>query len=242
MKMILISCLGALLALPLSAAGPVLTISNKAGKSLVVELLELKDEGVRVRLVENKAKYDIPFDQLSPESVEALKEKGANLPAVYPELELDVVVKKRRKDLGSSYYMKAMTVGGTVKVENRSQRRDCPPSFARLVFVGQDQRTPEKFTVLAVRDLELAPKAGQVFEQKVEDFETQYDSDNKGQGNIGGYKYFGYLLLVHDGEGRIVEHKTVSGVIAKAVSDNQGVLGSMLKTRPGAMMDDQMLP
>ncbi|MGJ8634005.1 MAG: hypothetical protein ACSHX7_08795 [Luteolibacter sp.] len=223
-------------------AGPVLEIKNKEGKILSAELLALDEDRVKMRKSATQGAFFIPLDKLDPKSVELLKEEAAKLPVKLPAIEIDVSVKTRRRHDSGSTYMKAMTVGVKVAIENRNMKLKFPPSKGRIVFVGQDQKTPEKYEVLATRDFDFSIAGGATFEVELDEFVTKYDSDNKGDGNIGGYKYEGYLLMIHDEKKNLLHYKTVYATISKAIDSNPGILKDFLTIKAGTALTKNMVP
>ena len=223
-------------------AGPVVEISNKEGKTLSAELISVGETSAKFKKTAGSPPFEVAFDTLSPETVAMLKKEAEEMPVVYPRFDVDVVVSKRRKASSGSYYMKSMTVGGKVVVSNQSMKSDFPVTKGRLVFIGQNQQTESVYQVLSVTDFEISPKAGKEQEIPVADIITTYDSDNKGRGNIGGYKYYGYLLIFHDGEGNVTYSKTLSGVITKAISDNPKVVDQFLTVAVLTNLTENMIP
>jgi len=223
-------------------AGPMVEISNKKGEVLVAELLSVGDTGAKLKKVSGGATFEVGFDLLSEESVKMLKEKAADLPVAYPVFELDVMVSKRRKAKNGSYYLKAMTVGGKITVSNRSMRKDFPVTKGRIVFLGQDQRDKSVYSVLAVSKFEVSPKAGKEQDIPLPEFVTTYDSDNKGYGNIGGFKYEAYMVILYDDDGKIIYSKSLDGKVSKAAADNPKVLNSFLTITQGTKLTDKMVP
>ncbi len=223
-------------------ACPAVEISNKKGEVLVAELLSVGETSAKLKKVNGGATFEVGFDLLSEASVKMLREKAAELPVVYPPFELDVVVSKRRRSSEGSYYMKSMRVGGKITISNRSMKTDFPATKGRIVYVGQDQRIKSIYSVLAVSNFEVSPKAGKEQEIPLPEFVTTYDSDNKGYGNIGGFKYEAYMVMLYDEKGAITYSKSLDGKLSKAVTDNPKVLESFLTIAQGARLTDKMLP
>jgi hypothetical protein len=63
----------------------------------------------------------------------------------------------------------------------------------------------------------------------LEEVTTQYDSDNEGQGNIGGYQYEDYILIMTDQDGKLLRTKTLNSNFEKALTSQPGIIGKLLK-------------
>ncbi len=223
-------------------AGPVVEIIDKGGRKLSAELLSVGETSAKFKKTAASAPFEVAFSLLSPETVELLKKQAEELPVEYPRFDADVVVSKRRKTANGSYYMKSMTVGGKVVISNRSMKKDFPATKARLVFIGQNQQMESIYQVLSVDDFEISPKAGKEQEVPLTDFITTYDGDNKGKGNIGGYKYDGYLLIFHHEDGEVTYSKTLSGVITKAITENPKIVDQFLTVSALTKLTEKMIP
>ena len=67
-----------------------------------------------------------------------------------------------------------------------------------------------------------------------------YDSDNKGDGNIGGFKYEGYLLVVRDMEDKVLFTKTVYSKIKKALELDVSFADELSKLPTGTLLNDSL--
>ncbi len=241
-KAIVLTCAAWALLHTCILAGPVVQITNKKGEALVAELISVGENSAKLKKSAGSNSFKVSFDLLSEESVKLLREKAEELPVVFPRFEVDVIVTKRRKSMSNSWYMKSMTVGAKVKVSNGSMRTDFPVTKARIVLLGQDQRIKTIYSVLSVKDFEISPKAGQEQEVEIPEFVTTYDSDNKGQGNVGGFKYEGYMLIFRDSKDRIAYSKSLDATISRAAEDNPKVLEAFLTMKVGEKLTDKMIP
>lgn len=223
-------------------AGPFVEIEDLKGRTLRAELISVDEKGAKLRKDVGKPAFPVGFELLTEDSIALLKETAEAMPVVYPRFEADVVVSKRRKTAGGSWYMKKMTIGGKVIISNKSMRRDFPFTKGRLVFIGQDQRLESVYKVLSVNDFEFAPAAGREEEILLKEFVTRYDGDNKGRGNIGGFKYDGYLLVLYDEEKRVVFSKTLSGSISKAIEADPRLPERFIDMETSTRLSDKMVP
>lgn len=211
------------LAAPLFA-GPILSIKNKEGVELSIELLGVDEASVTFKTIENNAEHTVPIESLDPESVVLVRKQAANLPVLFPKLDLDVVIGKRRKTPGYDL----ATISSMVKITNPSLRRDCPKVKARIVFLGSYYTYKDRFRVLATRDFVVAPKSGKTEEVKLREFDSGY--------------YEGYLLILTDEKGNVVDYKTLWSPLGKAISGNVGILKAYMEVAEGTLLDKSLVP
>ncbi len=234
--------LGALVSCGVLIAGPQVEIEDLKGRTLSAELISVGETSAELKKSVREPAFTVEFSLLTEESIQMLKETAEAMPVVYPRFEADVVVSKRRKTAGGSWYMKSMTIGGKVIVTNQSMRRDFPPTKGRLVFIGQDQRLESIYQILSVNKFDVSPAAGREQEIVLKEFVTKYDGDNKGRGNIGGFKYDGYLLILYDEDKRVVFHKTLSGSISKAIDEDPRLPERFLDMKVLTRLSEKMVP
>jgi len=220
-------------------AGPIITVSDTKGRALEIELMSVAGQDVRFKRVDNAKEFTLPLSQFDEASQTKIKDESATLPIVLPPFDIDVVIGKRH-DEGSSYYMVDQRISTTVKLKNKSNDAALPPLKGRMVFIGRDQKTEDDFTVLSIQEFKVGlPPAGSS-ESSLEPFVTRYDGDQKGLHNVGGYQYFGYLIVFLNDKNEIVFDYTTSGPIRKLVGANKKLLNAMANYSKDTMLDDKM--
>lgn len=230
-----------LLAAPSAIAeSDVFTVKDQKGRSMIITLVSKKGDKFVIRRVKDNTEFTISASSLDEDSQKVLLEEAKNIPVSYPKLELDVVIGKRRKPDRGSYYLKVMEVSSKVTITNKELGTVCPSCDCALVLFGQDQRDDEVFQVLANQKFTLIPTGeGAVF--NIKPFETSYDSDNKGYGNFGGFKYVGYLLIVRDLDQNVIGTKTVYSKLKKASTD-PAFLKKIYSAAVGTRTDKDLKP
>ncbi|NWK56130.1 hypothetical protein HW115_10955 [Verrucomicrobiaceae bacterium N1E253] len=219
----------------------ILTISDKKGRTMIVELVSRQGEKVVIKRLKDNKTFTIDPSTLSEESQQEIKEKLQEVKEAYPPIDATVVVSKRRKSENSSYYMKEMTISSKVTLTNEDSNVLSPTCQCNILFIGQNQRYSDRFVVLANESFKLTP-AHQGSDFNSPPTVTSYDSDNKGSGNIGGYKYVGYLLVVSDQERKsIILTKTVYSAIKKAMAANTRLAGTMRDYKVGTYLNKAMV-
>lgn len=217
------------------AASPVFEVRNTEGTPLLIELIALEDSDVVFAVATDKSKeHTLAIDRFDAASQEKIRENAKSLKPRLPKLAIEVSIGKRRQKDG--YYMVIQTVTAKVKLRNLSPKIDFPKSKGHLAYFGRNRRYPDRYQLMAKRTFDCEISAGQMFEQELVGIRTRYDSDNKGAGNIGGYQYDGYLLVITDGEGNVLATKTSDPGISKALETD-----SSLATRLTGLPDKTVL-
>jgi len=220
-------------------AGPILAVKDTKGRALEIELISVVGQDVRFKRVDNAKEFTVPLAQFDEASQGKIKEQAATLPAVLPPFDIDVVIGKRH-DEGNSYYLVDQKISTTVMLKNKSNDVALPPLKGRIVFVGRDQRTEDDFIVLSTQEFKVGLKPTEKSESLLEPFVTTYDGDQKGAYNVGGYQYFGYLIVFLNDKNEVVYDYTTSGPIRKLVSGNRKLLNVMANYSKDATLNDKM--
>ena len=220
-------------------AGPTLSVQDTKGRALEIELLSVIGKTVRFRRADTAKEFTVALDQFDADSQAKISHEAATLPAPLPPLAVEVVIGKRRKK-ENSYYLVTQEVSCTVKIHNVSNDIPLPKFTGRVIFVGRNQSRPDEYIVLSTQDfpVELSPRADST--NTLEPFVTSYDSDNKGQGNVGGYQYSGYLLVFLNHKKEVVFDQTTDAEIRKAITAKPALLSKVAGYRKDTLIDDKM--
>ena len=193
----------------IAASNPV-TITDKSGRSISVTLVGLTGSTLKCKLAGRSKITSIPLANLNAHSTKLVKETIATSQADAAKntpLNLDVSINKRRKKSNGSYYMKQMEVTAKITVKNKNLNVEANTCDGRFVIIGQDQKDTDQYEVLQNEQFKIKPShTGQ--EHLAKTVRLRYDSDNKGSGNIGGSKYYGYILIITSSNGDILASKT----------------------------------
>jgi len=187
------------------SAGPVLTVKDKTGRSMEIEVLGVSSDKVSFNRKSDGKRFDLALSTFDADSVSQITAKKSELGAVHPNYGVDVSVEKRRKKKGNSDYIVEQTVAAKVTIKNPNPNTPAPPASIRMIFFGEDRGVGKEHSVLAVREYKIQLGAGLSDVREVDSFKTSYDSDNKGIDNGGGDQYEGYLLMLSDDKGNIIQ-------------------------------------
>jgi hypothetical protein len=237
------SCLAIWAALALTAfGGPSLTVTDLKGRSIEIELVSLEGDSVKFRRPGNPKDFTLAISQLDEASQKQVRTQAATLPPEKAKIKVDVIIGKRRSDVKDDYYMEKQEITCTVKLSNLSTTISVPAVTGKIVFIGQSTSQKEVFTVLSTQSFEASMKPSETVAKETESFVTSYDSDKKGAGNAGGFKYFGYLLAIMDGSGNLILDQTTSGPIRQALDSKETLLQKVLGYSKGTKLDSKMEP
>lgn len=218
-----------------------ITVTDQKGRAIEIELISVTDGSVTFRRADSPKEYTLPFDNFAAESQDLIRKEASKIPAVMPKAQADVVIGKRRQK-GDSYYMVKQEITSTVKLTNPSLTTPIPPISGKIIYIGQDRRSPDLYNILSTQSVEASVKPGETFTKEMEPFITSYDSDNKGSGNVGGSQYMGYVLVLTDEAGKVVVDKTTSGPFSKAISNKPGILKELITYPAGKLLTDKLEP
>lgn len=234
----LLFALAALLQLPL-LAGPVVEVRNADGKALKIELIALEGGSVVFNTTGKEIKeHTLPIAKFDAASQEKLREEAKDLPPRLPKIDIEVVISNKRDKDG--YYMINQSVASKVKIRNLTTRIDYPASKGHVIYFGQDRRNDGFFKVMANEHFEFSVPANKIFETDVLGFKTSYDSDNKGYGNVGGYQYESYVLVLTDVEGNVIGTKTTDGSLRSAIEKDLSKAKRLIDMKPNEILNKDL--
>jgi len=224
-----------------SSFADTVTVSDQKGREIEIELISVADDSVTFRRAGIPTEYTLPFDNFATESQELIRKHTSQLPVVMPKIQADVVIGKRRQK-GDSYYMVKQEISATVKLTNPSLTTPVPPITGKIVYIGQDRRSPDLLSILSSQPVKATIDPGKTFVKEMESFVTTYDSDNKGSGNVGGSQYVGYILVMLDQRGNVVVDQTTSGPFRKAINNKPGLLKEIITYSERKLLTEDLEP
>ncbi len=232
---------GLLLGPAVALADVEMTVMDLQGRTIMIELVSADDTTVTFRRKGDARQFTLPLDQLDAESKTRIMDEAKALPMVLPSIVPEVVIGKRRQKT-DSYYMVRQTITCAVKLRNADQQVALPRLTARVLFFGQNQKTPDAHIVLSVQEFPVELKPGESSATELKAFSTSYDSDNKGVGNIGGYQYSGYLLVFLSENGEVLFHQTTDAGIRLALANQPDLLKSVANYSVGSGCNTKLQP
>lgn len=189
------------------------------GRSLSIEVGSVDGHSVTFTVAGKPQNFTLPLERFDEASREKIKAATLGAKVFYPPLEIDAVIGKRRVKEG--YYMVNQTITATVKLKNLSTTDGCPKAHAHVIFIGFDRKVDTKGMVLAAESFDFALPRGVSQEFECTSFTTSYDSDNKGDGNIGGYQYKDYIIILTGADGNVLQCKSSNSVWQATLSQDK---------------------
>ncbi|MGD7652800.1 MAG: hypothetical protein ACQCXQ_06275 [Verrucomicrobiales bacterium] len=227
------------LTLPL-AAGPIVNVTSTKGKVLVAELISVSDKKVTVRRASDKKVFTIPKTSIDPESLSKIETTAKDLPTPVPDLEIEVVVNKRRKKLDS--YLVEQTLSTTVKIRNSDLKLPLAGAKGHIFLIGQNKKAPDLLRVLSTSSFDINLKSSENLAHPTPEVVTKYDSDREGYGNIGGYQYEGYVFLLFADDGSVITTKSSDSNFRSALENDINLPTRMLDYTVDTHVDKNLLP
>ncbi|WP_367874114.1 hypothetical protein [Luteolibacter sp. Populi] len=220
-------------------AGPVLEVRNAEGKALQIQLIAVEGENVVFSTTGKDVKeHTLALAKFDGASQEKLREAGKALPPRLPKLDIDVSISNRRDKKG--YFMVEQVVSSKVKLRNLSTQIPYPAAKGYVVYFGQDRRNPGMFKVMGNKSFDFSIEPNKAFETDVLGFKTSYDSDNKGAGNIGGYQYECYVLVLTNAEGKVLATKTTDGSLRTAIDKDVSKAERLVKMNVDQVLNKEL--
>jgi hypothetical protein len=151
-------------------------------------------------------------------------------------------VEKRRRKKDDSWYMVEQTISGKVNLKNPAMNTAGPTGRARVLYIGEEQRSGGKYSVLSTEEYDFQVAGGATHTHEVSPYVTSYDSDNKGYGNVGGLQYEGYLVLLMDEKGNVIQFQTTCAKLNQLLNEKPEYKAKFKKLAAKAELDDKFVP
>ncbi|HEY8990431.1 MAG TPA: hypothetical protein VIM46_00495 [Luteolibacter sp.] len=223
-------------------AGPTLTVSDKAGRSMEIELKSVSGDRVSFLRKNDGKAFDLPLATFDSASVARIRTHQAELGPAHPNYGIDVIVDKRRQKRSDSWYLVEQTVSAKVSLKNPDMNLPAPPVTVKVLYLAVNRRTGKRYSVLSLQSYPLTLGPGQTDTRDLQPSTTVYDSDNKGIGNIGGNQYEGYVLFVLDAKGSILQHQTTCAKLDNLFREEPKLKDTYLTLQANAELDEKFKP
>lgn len=218
-----------------SAFAEVITLEDKKGNMIIVSPLKKQGDKVIVKRMSDGKEFTLSSDMLNEESQKVLKKSAKNLQEAYPKLEITAIIGKRSTN--RSDYNSDVTTTAKVTVINKEYKLPCPPCKATVVFIGKDLQSKIFYEILSSQTFDITPsRTGAIF--NTEPFINTYDDDGD---YSHGSKYIGYLIAITDTSGNIVEKKTLSSFIQKAMEEDSTLAKKLITYKKGDDLNKSLL-
>jgi len=207
-----------------------------------IELLSVTNDRVKFNRASDGKTFEVPLSSFDADSTARIQSKKSALGDAHPTYQIDVVVDKRRKKKGDSYYLIEQTIAGKINLKNPVMNSPAPAGMARVLYFGEDQRTGGKYAVLSTEQYDFQIAGGATHTHEVAPYVTTYDSDNKGYGNVGGLQYEGYLVLIMDEKGNVIQFQTTCSRLNQLLTEKPEYKAKFKTLAAKAQLDDKFIP
>lgn len=231
-----------ILLVPFFGSAAVIKVTDVKGRSMEVEVIAYTQSSGNVRIKRTDGQFfNVKLDVFDTPSQEAII---ANAPKARADLLVKVSVGKRRSQQGDSSYMKDQTITASFKVENDSRDVDFPGGKGTLFLIGRQTRRyseddADYGKVLGKESFAIALNAGEEAEFEAKPIVTSYDSD-RDYTNVGGFEYYGYLLVVEDDEGNVHTVETSIGNLKTDVEENPNLGKTLLGLSKDSLVEKNL--
>ena len=219
-----------------------ISVKDKQGRSMDIELISVTNDRVKFNRISDGKTFEVPLSSFDADSTTKIQSKKSALGDAHPTYEIDVVVDKRRKKKDGSWYLVEQTIAGKVNLKNPVINGTAPAGKARVLYFGEETRTGGRYSVLSTEDYDFQIKGGDTHTHELSPYVTTYDSDNKGAGNIGGLQYEGYLLLIMDAKGNVIQFQTTCGKLHQLLTEKPDFKAKFKTLKAKAQLDDKFVP
>jgi hypothetical protein len=219
-----------------------ISVKDKQGRSMDIEVISVTSDRVKFNRASDGKTFEVPLSSFDADSATRIQAKKSALGEAHPTYEINVVVDKRRKKKDGSWYMVEQTIAGKVDLKNPVMNGTAPAGKARMLYFGEEQRTGGKYSVLSTENYDFQIAGGATHTHEVAPYVTTYDSDNKGYGNIGGLQYEGYLLLLMDEKGNVIQFQTTCSRLNQLLNEKPEYKAKFKTLAAKTQLDDKFVP
>ena len=199
-----------------------LEVKNTQGQKMNIEVLKYtKSSGnVRIERIEDGKIFNVKLNLFDAESQTKIVEAA---PKARADLDIKLSAGKRRKKQPGSSFMEDQTVTASVLIKNESRDVDFEKGKATAFLVARQtkrfaNRDEDYGKILAKQTFNVSLPAGQETKYECKPVTTSYDAD-RDETNVGGWEYYGYVVIVEDGEGAIHSIETSIGNLKKDLDE-----------------------
>ncbi len=218
-------------------------VTDTQGRSMTVDILSFNKttREVKLRRTSDSAVFSVSLDVFASESqAEILKVA----PRPKANLLSKVSVSRRRRDVKDSFYMEIQTISAKAIIENDSRDLDFADGEGTLFLIAREtkryaNRDEDYGKVLQRESFPISVKSGEVFEFENTPVQTKYDSD-KDYTNVGGWEYYGWVLIIQKADGTVHTTATSIGNLQKEVEENPELGVAFLKLKEEELVEKNL--
>ncbi len=239
-------CLAVIITAAAISTAAALEVKSKDGKALDITLMSVRGDHVKFKRNSDGRIFSLKLDTFAPESVEVMRKAALESPDIklaFPKLRIDASIGKRLDRDANSGYMRHERITGTFTITNEDPKVALGKSKFSFVYFGRNPFLKDNYMVLHREESELALPPGGNLKHNTKTFVTSFDED-RNSSNIGGYRYEGYVCVVHDVEtGKIVSANSSAGHVDKRLNaELEETVKQLLELKAKDLVTKDLLP
>lgn len=176
------------------------TFTDTEGRSIEATPTMMNGNSIVVKL-KNGRTYTIPVNKLSPPDQQFIAKWKETAPKPIPRMSLDFTSGRRNEDDEGYSDHRIETLSPKVKVVNQDSRYEIEKAKVTYFALGKHIAARDNLKVLQKASFEFSLKPGQTVEHVGERIQYEYDDDYIKHG----YKYTGYLVVIQDSKGELIQ-------------------------------------
>lgn len=195
-------------------------VEDTKGRKMTIDVLAFTQSSgnVKIKRVSDGSMFTVKLEMFNKASQEAIKKVA---PKAKAKLDVKVTVAKKQRDVKGSYYMERQTITAKINIENESRDVDLTKAKGTMFLVGRAQKRyadsdQDYGKILHKESFSANAKPFQSMTYETKPFTTEYDQD-RDYTNLGGWKYYGWMLVLQEEDGSVHSVRTSIGNLKKEV-------------------------
>tara|TARA_R110002096_G_scaffold316010_17_gene510445 strand:- start:13782 stop:14495 length:714 start_codon:yes stop_codon:yes gene_type:complete len=176
------------------------TFTDTEGRSIEAMPSMMSGNSIIVKL-KNGRTYTIPVNKLSPPDQQFVAKWKETAPKPIPRMIVDFTSGRRNEGEKGFSDLRIETLSPKVKVVNQDSRYEIEKAKATYFAFGKHIAARNNLKVLQKASFVFSLKPGETIEHAGKTIQHQYDDEYVKYG----YKYTGYLVVLQDSNGKVVQ-------------------------------------
>ena len=218
-------------------------VKDLKGRKMKIDVLSYTQSSgnVRIKRLSDNAMFNVKISVFDPESQKKIKEVA---PKAKAKLLAKVSVGRRRQNVRGSSYMERQTITAKATIENESRDIDFIEGKATVFLVAREMRrfsdkSADYGKILKKESFHVTVNPGREFKYECKPVVTEYDSD-RDETNLGGWEYYGWMLIVEDKDGDVLAVETSIGNLKKEVDVDPRIGEVFLQLTEGKLVEKNL--
>ena len=218
-------------------------VKDAKGRKMKIEVVSYtaSSGNVRIKRVSDGAIINTKIHAFDTASQEKIKQAA---PLVKAKLLSKVSVGRRRKNVRGSSYMERQTITAKATIENESRDTDFVDGKGTILLVAREMgrfsnKNDDYGKILHRESFHVTVNPGKEFKYECKPVVTEYDSD-RDSSNIGGWEYYGWVIIVQGKDGSVHSLETSIGNLKKEVDEDPRIGQAFLSLKTGKLVEKNL--